>query len=276
MSRQIRRLVSLLTVVAMSLVLFAPTAVHAVDYQSSSQTQSLSSSSNLVFCTLGENVSSSFSKDLQDVGIDIKNNTLIEFISSEKNSNPDTIVVTNIDGSVMEKAFITSVTSDGTRRSYSEVNDGYGWNTSPMDDSFTLVIMVEYNRFSTNLLSTYYYQPVNALFIYYDRDNLYKVNSAEINYECGGYEYTIVRSGGVITGYTPVSSGPTQYTHSITINTSSPNKNTYYGGNNPYNTNRVIDPNLGPYAAHILYYDIYITPTGSNKTHYLQDIINIS
>ena len=57
MLKKIRRLVSLFTVVAMSLLLFAPTAVHAVDYQLSSQTQSLSSSSNVVFCALGETVS---------------------------------------------------------------------------------------------------------------------------------------------------------------------------------------------------------------------------
>ena len=210
------------------------------------------------------------------MNITVENNTLVEYVSSKNNNVADTMVVTNIDGESMERTFITSLTSDDTT-TYSETNEGKAWTPSPMGDSFTLLIMVQYNKFSTDLYGIYYYQPVYATFIYYDNDNLYTVKSIEVDYQCGGYEYEIERDEDTdeVIGYTPLTSGSGQYIHNITISVTSPRKNTYFPGNNPYNTDRVIDTNFGLYASHLLFYEIYMTEAGSNEVFRLDGALEI-
>lgn len=268
-----KKLVGLFMIVVMCVMMFTPTA----SAQEMKCTESVIPSSNALFRSSGAEVPLQLSKELKNMNITVKDNTIIEYVSSRNNNVADVMVITNTNGFSMEKTFVTSMTSNGQRRIYGEWNDGAAWPATPLQDSFNLVMMVEYNRFETNIVAEYYYQPVNMIFIYYDNAQKYSSCSIEVDYRCGGYEFAINRDSGTgaIIGYTPLTSNYEQSTHSIKISKSSADRNTYYGGNNPYDTDQVIDVNRGNWACHSLSYEAVLVRKEDRKEFKLDGVMGI-
>lgn len=278
MLKKIRKLISLLMAGVLIMLLCMPSVVGIAE---AAQIEELAAglvmeSENALCSVRGTQAPDELSNSLKNYDITIKDDTLIEVFPATTDGGNQVLAVTNTNGAEIEKTLVMSYGE--VTEIYEEDYTGGSWEVEPFNDSFVLLMMVSYNMFETDLLYSFYYQPVNVMFIYYEPNQAYIVENITVDYMCWGFEFEIDRNPvtDAIEGYTALTSGMETYEHHIIIDRDSPNRRTYYSGNNPYNTERAIDPNVDMFGSHIIHFEADLVRVSDHRSIHLDQVMEIS
>ena len=271
MKQTVKKITSLVLVLALSLV-FLPLRADASTVSQEKNT----AASQTLFRAQGNQISSDVCAELEKRNIEVKENTVIKLVSLGSGKGT-AIQAFNRVGNTVTMAALTAIDEEGNPKLFTAADmaqtrgsGGDSISESPFNNSFSMTFMISFNYYSTVNYNYACIQPLTAMYIYYDSNQLYTVKNLKMDYDCTGLRYKKSASNSY---YEPETTGTTStYTHRITVNKANPNRSTYYANNNdPYTTNRALCQCGDIYGVQDMTYYLSYVRNSDNKTGSIKD-----
>lgn len=216
------------------------------------------STPTVLFSIRGQTVSRQVKNYIEENGIEISDDSLIEIIpiSSQKQRSmtKNIISVTTQKGTQIEKEFLLSFqqTEDGkaeiidvpeTILSPIQPRDGHTSDTSNWNDYATIKGTAVYDLYNEN--GTYYYQPYGCYFFVNKKVSDADVSFVSVSYSCDGFVYT----------YPDFQNCDYEDEHLITVTQYNPKTSTMYSKISYYDSDKVLKTSTGsPFVGNSLTY----------------------
>lgn len=208
----------------------------------------------------GETVPDSFKETIEETGVEVDDDTVIEVVSTTATS-PTTrtaqpeeatvLVVKNQVGSEVEMNMIIPGTEDGLgfQRAYSPVTNYVNYYNDFLKSSlFNIRVIAIYDKITGGPV-TYLFRPKSAHFIYTEKGSNVDLRYVDMRYYCMGALWTYPE-------FNDVSNG--QYEHIINVTKSYPTESVRYGVTNALASNRCIYTLVGPTHSHSISIDVTV------------------
>lgn len=261
MLKQIKKATSLLMVVVLALLVFAPVAASA---QMITTEKNAFASSNALYSIRGAQASDSLCKNLARFNVTVNKDTLIEVIPRGKQDDSTALAVTTLEGPTVVRSVFVTYDENGEVLPISVPNErattasgAFGDELDPFGNRRLVVAWgVAYNRFVSD--GRYCYQPYYAQIMYENNAN-YSVTYMGLDYKCYGYELNYPSF---------VDRNEPFVLHRMQISQNNPSQNRIYGNTDAYRTDRVLCVNPGG-GYHSAKYTMTINGTTDSWTDYI-------
>lgn len=232
MLKNLRKITSLLLVLALVVLVFGPAAVSAEAIGASSDKNAQS----VVYQAVGSSISADMRKSLSSYDIPVKADTKLEIVKV-KGEEGTILYVTNQEGALVTKTAMMTVAEDGKLKSFTAEDvaratpdlSADGGTVNPFGDGLQIIFTIGFFAYYHSSDSRGIIQPQMAMFRYVDPNNLYTVSKLIMYYDCHGFE-------GDFDGIN-IDTSETEWwdvtRYRITVSRTNPTRNAYYSESDP-------------------------------------------